>query len=282
VGRIGRSWDLVSRSFAILRSDMQLLLLPIASACFHLSVSAVIVAAGTLFFGQDVLTFFATRPPRMALSQGMWACLLVFYLANYCIAIFFNVALVTVASDRLNGGHATLSDGIQIAWQRKGSIFQWALLSATVGVLLRAIEDRMGWIGRMIIGWLGVAWSLATYFVVPLLAAENMGPVEALQRSADIFKETWGEELVGGFSFGLIFFLLAIPGIALFVVGIRFGITGLIFGAALAILYFLLLAAVSAAVQGVFMAALYRYATSKQVPPGFTQADFAGAWRPKS
>lgn len=282
MGRIARSWDLVSQSFAALRSDKELAILPVVSAISCLSVSAAILGVSAIFLGPDIVAFLATKPPRMAMSQGMWACTLLLYAANYFIAIFFNVALVSIPSDRLNGGHATLNDGLQIAWQRKGSIFQWAILTATVGVFLRALEDRMGWLGRMIVGWIGVAWSLATYFVVPILAAENMGPVEALQRSASIFSETWGEELVGGFSFGLIFFFLAIPGIALVFVGVKYGQTVAIAGVLLAIIYLLLLGVVSAAVQGVFVAALYRYATTKQVPPGFSQSDFADAWQPKN
>ncbi len=282
MGKIARSWDLVWQSFSILRSDKELVFLPVVSAIFSLSISAVILGASALFFRPEIVVFLTTRPPRPAFSQGMWACLFLFYLANYFIVIFFNVALVSIASDRLSGGHATLNDGLQIAWERKGSIFEWAFLTATVGILLRALEDRMGWLGRMIVGWIGIAWSLATYFVVPILAAENVGPVEALQHSAGIFSETWGEELVGGFSFGLIFCFLALPGIALPILGMQYGRTGAIAGAIFAVIYWLLLGVVSAGVQGVFVAALYRYATTKQVPPGVNREDFIDAWRAKN
>jgi hypothetical protein len=281
LGRIGRSWDLVWESFAVLQSDKELVLLPIVSAIFSLSISAVILGVSALLFRPEIMLFITSRQARMPIPPGMWVCIFLFYLANYFVAIFFNVVLVSIASDRLSGGHATLNDGLQIAWERKGNILQWAFLTATVGILLRALEDRMGWLGRMIVGWIGIAWSLATYFVVPILAAEDVSPVEALQRSASIFSETWGEELVGGFSFGLIFFFLALPGIALLFMGIRFGETFAIAGVMLAVIYFLLLAVVSSAVQGVFVAALYRYATTKQVPPGFQRDDFLNAWRPK-
>jgi|HubBroStandDraft_6_1064221.scaffolds.fasta_scaffold107074_1 hypothetical protein len=282
MGRIGCSWDLVWESFAVLKSDKELTFLPVISAISSLAVSVAILGVSAIFFMPEIAAFLAAGPHHPPLTQGMWACLFLFYLANYFIVIFFNVALVSIASDRLNGGHATLNDGLQIAWKRKRSIFEWAVLSATVGVVLRALEERMGWLGRMIVGLIGVAWTLATYFVVPILAAEDIGPVEALQRSAAIFSETWGEQLVGGFSFGLIFCLLALPGIALFVLGTIYGATGAIAGAALAVVYWLLLGVVSASVQGVFMAALYRYATTKQVPPGFSAENFINAWKPKS
>jgi hypothetical protein len=282
MGRIGRSWDLVWQSFAILRSDKELLLLPVVSAISNVVISVAILGVSALFFQTEIAAYLASYPQRPVLSQGMWACLFFFYLANYFIVIFFNVALVSIASDRLRGGHATLNDGLQIAWERKGSIFEWAILSATVGMLLRALEDRMGWLGRMIVGWIGVAWNLATYFVVPIVAAENMGPVEALQLSAQIFSEAWGEELVGGFSFGLIFTLLALPGIALPILGTKYGVVGTIAGIAIAVIYWLLLGVISAAVQGIFNAALYSYATTKQVPPGFGRENFVNAWQPRT
>jgi hypothetical protein len=281
MGRIARSWELVQQSFAILRSDKELLFLPVVSALFSLSASVLILGTGALFFRPEIQQFFAAHSAHPAIPQTMWPFLFLVYLVNYFIVIFFNVVLVSIASDRLAGGHATLNDGLQIAWERKGAILQWAFLAATVGVLLRALEERLGKLGRFVVGLIGVAWSLATYFVAPILAAENVGPVEALQRSASIFSETWGEELTGGFSFGLIFFLLAIPGGLLMFAGIRQGGAAAVAGAAIAVLYWLTLGVVSSAVQGIFVAALYRYATTKEVPPGFSNNAFRNAWQPK-
>jgi hypothetical protein len=280
--RIARSWDLVLESFSILMSDKELLFLPIFSAIFSLSISAVMISISALIFRPEIQFFLITRPKHPTFTPGMWACLFLFYLVNYFIVIFFNVALVSIASDRLNGGHATLNDGLQTAWERKGAIFQWAFLSATVGMFLRSLEDKMGTIGRLIVRLIGVAWSLATYFVVPLLAAEDIGPVEALHRSAAIFSETWGEELAGGFSFGFIFMLMAVVGVVLPIVGGKYGSKGIMAGATVMIIYWILLGVISSAVQGIFVAALYRYATTKQIPPGFQRQDFANAWQPKS
>jgi hypothetical protein len=193
-----------------------------------------------------------------------------------------NVALVSAASNRLAGGRASINDGLEVAWQRKGKIFQWALLSATVGIVLRMIEERSAWLGRFVAGLIGIGWTLASYFVVPVLAAEDVGPVEALQRSGERFRETWGEQVAGGFSFGLIFALLALPGIALLFAGKNFGPAGVVAGAGFAVLYWLLLSIVGAAVQGVFLAALYRYAKTRQVSAGFRLESFSTAWQPKT
>lgn len=281
MGRIARSWELLTQSFAVLRSDKELVFLPIFSAMFNIAASVLILGTAALFFRPELQFLWATRTSRPAMPQPFWGVLFVLYLVNYFIAIFFNVVLVSVASDRLAGGHATMNDGLQIAWQRKGRILQWAFLAATVGILLRALEERLGRLGRIVAGFIGIAWSLATYFVAPILAAENVGPVEALQRSAGIFTETWGEELSGGFSFGLIFFLLSIPGAFLMFAGVQQGGAAAIAGVATAILYWLVLSVISSAVQGIFVAALYRYATTKQVPPGFSSDAFRNAWQPK-
>ena len=156
-----------------------------------------------------------------------------------------------------------------------------ALFSATVGIVLRMIEERSAWLGRFVAGLVGLAWTLASYFVVPVLAAEDVGPAEALQRSGELFRETWGEQVAGGFSFGLIFTLLALPGIALPLLGRSLGPTGMLAGVALAVLYWLLLSVVSAAVQGIFVSALYRYAKTRQVSAGFRLENFWMAWQPK-
>jgi len=281
MGRIVQTWELIGDSFAILKSDKELMLLPIFSGIFCVLVSVVILGGGALFLVplSGLLAITAANPHSM--PPGFRVCLFLFYLANYFVIVFFNVALVSAASSRLAGGHATINDGLEAAWQRKGRILQWAFLSATVGILLRMIEERAAWLGRIVIGLVGMAWTLASYFVVPVLVAEDVGPAEALQRSADLFRQTWGEEVAGGFSFGLIFTLLALPAVALPFLGRNLGPTGMMAGAALAVLYWLTLSVVSSAVQGIFVAALYRYATTKQVSPGFRLENFSTAWQPK-
>ncbi len=281
MGRIARSWELVKQSFAILKSDKELMLLPIASAISCVVVSVVILAGGALAFLPEIKTSLATNARWQPNDPVMWVGLFVFYLANYFVIVFFNVALVSAASSRLAGGQATIHDGLQAAWERKGRIFQWALLAATVGILLKMMEERMSWIGRLVVRLIGVAWTLASYFVVPVLAAEDLGPVQALKRSAHVFRETWGEKVVGGFSFGLIFMLLALPGIALPLLGAALGPAGRVGGSVLMVLYWLLLGVVSAATEGIFTAALYRYAITKQVSAGFRPESFSMAWQPK-
>jgi hypothetical protein len=209
--------------------------------------------------------------------------LFVLYMANYFVIIFFNVALVGVANSRLTGGNWTFDQGLQLAWKRKWVILQWAFIAATVGMVLRALSERAGFLGRMVVGFIGVAWNLACYFVVPVLAFEDLSPGAALYRSAELFKETWGEKVVGGFSLGLIFFLMMVPGFLIWIGAFNYaGPKGILVGGIFMALYFLLLSVVSSAVQGIFNAALYRYACDQTAPPGFSKHLFQEAWTARS
>ncbi len=282
MGKFARSWRIVVQSFAILRSDKELMFLPFASALSCITASVIILSAGALAFQADVRAFLVAPSHRQVLTQGTLACFFLLYFVNYTIVIFFNVALVSIASNRLAGGRATINDGLQAAWQRKTAIIGWALLAATVGIVLSTIQERIGWLGRLVVRLIGVAWALATFFVVPLLAEENLGPVQALWGSADLVRENWGEEVSGGFSFGMIFGLLGLPVVFLFFAARTLELSGMVAVSITAVLYWVFLSIVSASVQGIFTAALYRYAKTKQVTTGFTPDDLSNAWTRKS
>ena len=279
---LARSWSLLGQSFTVLKSDKQLMWLPVLSAIFCLMATITIFGIG----------FLVVVPPgpmpqdpaaQNLLGQHMLPFLFLFYFAMFSLTIYFNVALVSIASDRLAGGQATLNDGLQLAWERKWSILKWALFSATFGILLQMLQRRLGFIGRVILQGIGLMWSLATFFIAPVLAAQDMGPMQAVYQSAHIFRKTWGEEVVGAFSFQLIFFVLALPGALPPLMGVhRFGQAGLFVGLAIAVIYWLLLGVVSSAARGIFVAVLYRYAVDGSVAPGFNRSDVAEAWHPKN
>jgi hypothetical protein len=284
MGKFSRSWQLVRQSFAILRSDKQLMLFPVLSAVSCFVVTA-IIATGGAFLLVPARAAALAAGERFNPNQSPTFLLGMFtlYVVNYFVIVFFNVALVGVANSRLMGGTWTFRDGIDLAWERKGTILQWAFVAATVGVVLRTLEERMGLVGRIIMRLIGIAWTLACYFVVPVLAFEDLTPIEAVKRSSRLFRDTWGEKVIGGFSFSLVSLVLMLPGVGLwFAAMILGGVTGLLVGTVLMILYFLLLSVFMSAVGGIFNAALYRYACFKQVPPAFSEELIASAWAPKS
>jgi hypothetical protein len=283
MGKFSRSWELVKQSFAVLRSDKQLMLFPILSAVSCL-ILTIVISTGGVLLAMPAMASAAANGERFNPSQSLLfqAALFGLYVANYFVIVFFNVALVGVANSRLMGGTWTLRDGLELAWARKGTILQWALVAATVGVILKTLEERMGLLGRLVMRIIGVVWTLACYFVVPVLAFEDLGPIDAVKRSSKLFRDTWGEKVIGGFSFSLITLLLLLPGIGLWLFLMPFGIKAAILGFVLMILYFLMLSVFMSSVQGVFNAALYRYACFKQVPPAFDHDLVASAWAPKA
>src|SRR2546421_11964177 len=194
MGKFSRSWQLVMQSFAILRSDKQLMLFPVLSAVSCFVVTA-IIATGGAFLLLPARAAALAAGERFNPNQSPTFLLGMFtlYVVNYFVIVFFNVALVAVANSRLMGGTWTFRDGIELAWERKGTILQWALVAATVGVILRTLEERMGLIGRLIMRLIGIAWALACYFVVPVLAFEDLTPIDAVKRSSKLSRDPWGE-----------------------------------------------------------------------------------------
>jgi Family of unknown function (DUF6159) len=284
MGKFSRSWQMMRQSFAVLRSDKQLMLFPILSATCCLMVTTLIATGGLIaVFPQIKAAALAGQRWEPAQSPLYLLALFAVYFVNYFIIVFFNVALVGVANSRLMGGPWTFRDGIELAWNRKGTILQWALVAATVGIILRNLEERMGILGRIIMRFVGIAWALACYFVVPVLAFEGLTPFKAIKRSARLFRDTWGERVAGGFGLALVFLVLLLPGFGFWVAAtIVGGPKGMLIGMAVLFLYLLVLAVISSAVQGIFNTALYRYACFKQVPPAFSPELITNAWTRKS
>ena len=260
------------------------MLFPVLSAIACFIVTTIIATGGAFLMlparaaalaaGEQ---FHPNQSPMFML--GMFAL----YVVNYFVIVFFNVALVGVANSRLMGGTWTFRDGLELAWARKGTILQWAFVAATVGVILRTLEERMGLLGRLIMRIIGVVWTLACYFVVPVLAFEDLTPIAAVKRSSKLFRDTWGEKVIGGFSLSLVSMMLMLPGIGLVIVAAYLGgVAGLLIGLVIMFVYFLLLSVFMSAVGGIFNAALYRYACFKQVPPAFSHDLIASAWAPKA
>jgi hypothetical protein len=200
--------------------------------------------------------------PSTYLWLFLWYCCISFAM------IFFNCALAACAQMRFSGAEPTIADGISMAGRRVGSIFLWAVVTSTVGLIIRYIEDRVGWIGRIVTSIFGAGWALATYLIVPVLVAEDLDVMDSIRRSATLLKKTWGEQLVVGLHFMWMMLLLSIPGLILGVLAIPVGI-----------LYFLTLAAVMTAARQIFVVALYRFAVSGEAPDGYSQEALGGYFR---
>ena len=281
MGRFSRSWALIKASAGVLRADSELLVFPLLSSVASMLVVASFVAP---------LLMFSDPAMGQVGEQGitplgaLW--LFGFYLCQYFVIFFFNSALVGAAMIRLDGGDPTLSDGLRIAWSRIGAIFGYAMIAATVGVILRAVQERAGWIGRWVVGLLGVAWTVVSFLVVPVLVSQNIGPIDAVKRSAQLLKQSWGENLIGnggiGLLGGLLTVLVVLVGGSLAVFALISKQVGLgITLAVLTVVAALLLGLIQAALSGIYSAALYRYAEGGDAP-GFDRALLQQAFGHKS
>jgi hypothetical protein len=178
----------------------------------------------------------------------------------------------------MQGGDPTFADGWKAAISRVHLIAGWALVAATVGLILKAIESRSGKIGKFVSALLGTAWTLMTFLVIPVMVVERKGPFESLSISSGLLKRTWGEQLISHVSFGLVFLVLGLPAFLLILLAVFSGkVLILSIGFLLAILYLLVLSLVQSALQGIFQAALYLYARDRTVAPGFDAAELGGA-----
>jgi hypothetical protein len=266
MGKFLRTWSLMSECWKVLRQDKSLLVFPLISGfcCLLLLAS---------FAVPFYLTGAWTPPAHDAVPQrqvAYYGTLFAFYVANYFIVVFFNAAIVACAAIRMGGGNPTFADGLRAAASRLPVIAGWALVSATVGLILRIIEDRSQKVGQFVAGLLGMAWTVVSFLVVPILVVDNKGPIAALQDSTALLKKTWGEQLISNFSFGTIFFVLAIPALALIILGAFLGSPVLLIVCiALAVIYLIVLALIQSALHAIFQTALYLYARDGQVPAGF-------------
>ena len=247
-------------SLGVLRKEKGLVLLPFLALLISVAVWAVFLL--TLFF------LVAPQDPF-----GAWAFyvgLAIVYFLTFFVSIYFNAAVIGAAMIRLNGGDPTIADGLKAARENVRRIAGWALISATVGLVLRAISERFGGIGRAIAGVAGAAWNIATYFVVPVLIFEKKGPWAAVKRSGSLLRQTWGEAFGGYITLGAVFVLLALPALLFLLLGAWIGGgDGLLVGLGIAIVYWLVLALLGSAAQGILVTALYRYATTGQLGFGF-------------
>lgn len=274
--KISRSWTLVKASAAVLRSDKELLVFPVIT-----SIAALLVA----------LTFMVPVVGLRIFEGGDIGVLgaivgFLFYLCQYFVIFFFNTALVGAAMIRLEGGDPTVADGLRIARSKAGVILGYAAIAATVGLLLKMASEKSGIFGKIVVGLVGMAWTLASFLVVPILVSRDVGPIDAIKESIELLKRTWGENVAGnvgiGMAFGLITTLVVVLAVGLVIAaaavgGVKLAILAGIVGA----LAVALVAVIQAALSGIYSAAVYRYAVDGHAPAGFAGPQLQAAFQPR-
>ena len=278
MGRFARSWALVKLCWRVLQQDKELVVFPIVSTIGVLIVTASFVVPG--FF-----TGFWQGVSDNGVGVGFWVLIVLFYLVQYLVIVFFNAALVSAAIIRLKGGDPTLADGLRGAWSHIGAILGYAAIAATVGLALQMLRERAGFAGAIIAALGGMAWTIITFLVVPVLVVEGVGPITAIKRSAALLKKTWGEQIIGSAGIGLVFGLLSL---AVAVIGIGLGVLVMSAGVvvlgiaviAVAVIAIIVISLLGATLRGIYSAALYEYAVDGATG-AFDRETLAGAFQPK-
>lgn len=268
MGRIARSWRLFKQSWAVLMADKELMLLPVLSGLAILLVVLSYALPVGLLTGFDRLD---------AMDDGVQVALGVsLYIVTFTVAFFFQAAVIAGALERMSGGDPTVRSALSAARKRIGAIILWGIVAGTVGWIIKALQDRSEWVGKIVMGIVGVAWALATFFMAPVIIMEGSGLRASFSRSWSLFKQTWGETVVGSGGIGLVSFVgmlvLALPVYLLAAAGL--GIVAAVIGVA-GVLGLMVL---TSTLQGVYVAALYRYATTGESPTGYDSDTLAGAF----
>lgn len=269
---IGHTFDLMKMSWRVLMLDRELIFFPI------MSVIALVAVAGAIAAGGLLSGSFALAEEGGEGSAGDLILGLLLAFVSMSIVIFFNAALVAAAMERLRGGDPSVASGLKAASARIPQILAWAVVVTAVMLILRALRNRGGIAGQ-IASWVGeTAWELASFFAVPFIVEEGVGPFDALRRSASLLRRTWGQQITAGFGFGLVTIVAIVVAvlIALLLAAIH-PFVGLAIGIPLVGLAW---AAVTA-LEGIFKAALYDFATGRE-PHGFDRATLQSAYGPQA
>lgn len=251
--KLSNGWTITMNSFAVLKKTKQLLVFPFLSGISLVLIIGSFVVGMLGYAGWDITNI---KTDNRVATYGVT---FIFYLINYFVVVFFNMALIHCTRLYFQGEEVTVAAGIKFSMSRIGVILSWAFFAATVGTILRAIQENTGFVGKLIAGITGIVWGITTFFVVPVIAYENLGPIDAFKRSARMMKEKWGESLGSTFSLGLIqliaFIIAAIPCV---LIGMYIS-----HGAAIALglmLFFVILAVISAA-ETIFISSVYHNVT---------------------
>ncbi len=301
--RLRNSWLLFRSSLQVMTRSPRLLLFPLVTG-----VCTVVIA---LFFFAPVLlvptghpwntgahwlavagnwghfTYTGAHSQQWHPNGAAYVYLSVVYLVSMVCATFFNVAFYHQILKALSGGEVFLREGLRFACSRLRPILMWSLFAGLVGLVIKALEDRFGWLGKLVMRLVGLAWSVASVFAIPvMIRTPEDNPLALLRNSAATLKKTWGEALIGfvGIAFGswllLMGFLLFMLIMAAAVIWLHKPMLLLPLGGAwlLAVLIFSYLVNVA---NDIFRCALYVYASEGVVPEPYTAELMDAAWKVK-
>ncbi len=302
MSRFRRSWGLFKRSMQVVRKNKKLLVFPIVVFLLTCVIALFFIAPAVLWDSGHAYTSAAhwkTIGNRWLSVDGdagelrpstlCYVLLPSIYMISMFLATFFNVAFYNEIFNALNERHVSISGGLRFALTRLKTIAMWSLFTGAVGLVIKLIEERVGFVGRWVVGFIGIAWSAASIFVVPSIVREqsHANPARLLKTSAGILQRTWGESLIGylGIQFGkLLFFLgsIVLLGASAYLCLALDNVWILCAAFVAWILIMVLFMYIIQVANQIYLGALYVYATEGVVPGPFVQDEMDMAWKVKS
>lgn len=280
--KVARSWEITKLSFNVIKKDKELLLFPFFAGLFSIMF---LVAMNV---PSIIISFTEGGAEPEAYGVIQYTVLFLTYLGLAFIATFFNVCVVYATKIRFEGVNATFGESIKFAISKIGLIIYWSLIVAIVAVVMEIIRkwaEKAGQSSQLIVKYLtsifGFVWGITTIFVIPAMVYHNLRPKDAIKKSAETLKRTWGESLMRHYGLGLIQFAFISIGIIIPV--LLFIITnslnsGII---VIAILYIIIVMLVFSVANTVFNTALYVYADTGKIPEGYSQEIMLSTFKKK-
>lgn len=288
MGRIKTGWRLTKKSWSVLRSDRSLIIFPLLAALFA-TVAGILIFVPTVLAMPDPFHSEAVKGKDgiSTTAEVLYiAATIVFAYISMTISVFFNVALAACAQRSFRGEDTSVAEGVAAARSRLGAIIGWAAVAATIGLILRAIEERFQLAGAIAAALLGAAWGIASFFAIPVIALEGVGPWQTLKRSAQIIREKWGEGFTGVVAIGLITMLVSV---AVLIVGIAGAVLiagagaiglGVVVGV-ITLIAVVIIGLISSALNQIFRVAVYEYAVGGNASGGFEAAELDAVFQQK-
>lgn len=272
--RMRQGWELTKKSWSVVRTHPKLLRLTVTGGVMALVVAIVVGGPGLWLAASDVDSTRIVGWVLLAIAS---------YLASFFV-IYYNVALAAAADEALAGREPDLAAARSRARRQLPAIAGWALVSMIVSLLINGLRDRGGTAGRLLGAIGAAAWTFVTFFVVPVLALEGIGPIAAVKRSAGLVRQKWGQQVTGNVVIGGVATLASILGAIVFAVGIVLVVSGATAGVAAGAVLVVIGAVVTiagavvaGAMRGVFGVALYHFGVDDEARGPFERSELATA-----
>jgi Family of unknown function (DUF6159) len=270
IGRLKASWILFKEAWGFLRSDKEMIWIPVITTLLNLFLFGILVTAFILSVG--ITSVESTQTINKYLDWG-------FIFGAYVIGAFTlalaQAAIANTVYTRIKGGDATLGQSLSAAFSHWFPLFIWSLITSTVGLILRVIAERSNLLGKIIAALLGAAWGILTFFVVPAMVIDKKSPFASVKKSSQVFRATWGETLATNISLSLTFILAHVL-VLMSVIGLMFVVSVLalpslnyIVLAVAYLIWFVLAILVASVLDSVLRTLLYVYAAEGIRPANF-------------